>query len=54
MWQPEILPMEYAIATMTKPKANDVPTKSPLVKAATPQATKTRVNVPMHSATAFF
>jgi len=52
-WQPLTLPTEYAIATIVRPKASEVATKLPPVAPATPQATKTRTNVPIHSAIAF-
>ena len=53
MWQPEILPIEYAIATITSPKARAVATKSPHVAPATPHAAKTKTKVPINSAADF-
>ena len=63
MWQPEMFPMVYAIATTDNPNANAtpiVPTPAPTVSAAPPANTalphpiSTRIIVPMSSATYFF
>lgn len=55
-WQPEIFPIEYAIATITKPKDKAIPTypaPKPLVMAL-PQPKKTKKAVPINSAKNFF
>ena len=60
IWQPEILPMLYAMATMVNPNARAV-SKYPLPLAAShptsiavPHPRVTRTDVPINSATYFF
>ena len=50
IWQPEILPINKDMITITSPNVREVTNKEPPVTAATPQAKNTNTNVPMASA----